>query len=68
MTYDVLVTINNSPTKVKKWGYLIKADSREEAKKQALEYARNKANTPYSRYKKCEFTVLDKDINEKPDW
>lgn len=47
MMYDILVTINNSPSKIRKWGYLIKSDSIEEAKKKALRYARTKADKPY---------------------
>ncbi len=68
MIYDVLVSIINSPSKIRKWGYLINSDSREDAKEKALRYAREKADKPYSRYKKCSFVVKDEDIVAKPDW
>lgn len=57
MMYDIIVTVNNSPTKVRGLGYLINADSREQAVAQALENAQTKADKPYSRYKRCTFTV-----------
>lgn len=68
MMYDIMVTVNNSPTKVRGWGYLINANSKEKAVEQALENAQTKANKPYSRYKRCTFTVKDEDIIAKPDW
>lgn len=68
MMYDIIVTVNNSPTKVRGLGYLINADSREQAVAQALENAQTKADKPYSRYKRCIFTVKDEDVIAKPDW
>lgn len=68
MMYDIIVTVNNSPTKVRGLGYLINADSREQAVAQALENAQTKADKPYSRYKRCTFTVNDEDVIAKPDW
>lgn len=68
MMYDIIVTVNNSPTKVRGLGYLINADSREQAVAQALENAQTKADKPYSRYKRCTFTVKDEDVIDKPDW
>ena len=68
MMHDVLVTINNSPSKIRKWGYLIKSDSKEEAKRQALQYAKSNANKPYSRYRKCSFEVKEEDVTARPDW
>lgn len=68
MMYDIMVTVNNSPTKVRGWGYLIKADSKEQAVAQALANAQTKADKPHSRYKRCTFTVKDEDIIAKPDW
>ncbi|RGT49773.1 hypothetical protein [Lachnospira eligens] len=68
MMYDIIVTVNNSPTKVRGWGYLINADSREQAVAQALENAQITADKPYSRYKRCTFTVKDEDVIAKPDW
>lgn len=68
MMYDIIVTVNNSPTKVRGFGYLINADSREQAVAQALENAQTKADKPYSRYKRCTFTVKDEDVIAKPDW
>lgn len=68
MMYDILVTINNSPSKIRKWGYLVKSDSREEAKEKALQYAKDKANKPYSRYRKCTFEVKETDLVARPDW
>ncbi len=68
MMYDIIVTVNNSPTKVRGLGYLINADSREQAVAQALENAQTKADKPYSRYKRCTFTVKDEDVIAKPDW
>lgn len=68
MMYDIIVTVNNSPTKVRGWGYLINADSREQAVAQALENAQTKADKPYSRYKRCTFTVKDEDVIAKLDW
>lgn len=62
MMYDIIVTVNNSPTKVRGLGYLINADSREQA------VAQTKADKPYSRYKRCTFTVKDEDVIAKPDW
>lgn len=62
MIYSVLVTILNSPTKVRKWGYLIDADTRETAKEKALTKAIAKASKSYSRYKKCSFDVKSEDI------
>ena len=46
MTYDILVTSNDSPSKVRKWGYLIKSVSREDAKEKALAYAKPKSDKP----------------------
>lgn len=66
--YDIIVTVNNSPTKVRGWGYLIDADSKEQAVAKALENAQKKADMPYSRYKRCTFTVKDDDVIAKPDW
>lgn len=68
MMYDIIVTVNNSPTKVRGLGYLINADSREQAVAQALENAQTKADKPYSRYKRCTFTVKDEDVIAKSDW
>ena len=68
MMYDIIVTVNNSPTKVRGLGYLINADSREQAVAQALENAQTKADKPYSGYKRCTFTVKDEDVIAKPDW
>lgn len=68
MMYEVTVTIINSPTKVIGWGNLIKADSREQAREIALQYAKRNANKPYSRYKKCAFEVKEEDIVARPDW
>lgn len=68
MMYDIIVTVNNSPTKVRGLGYLINADSREQAVAQALENVQTKADKPYSRYKRCTFTVKDEDVIAKPDW
>ncbi|MDE7323120.1 MAG: hypothetical protein K2N73_10425 [Lachnospiraceae bacterium] len=68
MMYDIWVTIINSPSKIRKWGYLINSDSKGEAKETALQYATAKANKPYSRYKKCSFEVKEEDIIAKPDW
>lgn len=68
MMYDIIVTVNNSPTKVRGWGYLINADSKEKAVAQAISNARVKADKPYSRYRKCTFTVKDEDVIAKPDW
>ena len=36
MMYDILVTINNSPSKTRKWRCLVKPNSREEAKDKDL--------------------------------
>ena len=66
--YEIMVTIINSPSKVRKWGYLIRANTRNEAKEKALSYAREKALKPYSRYKKCTFEVKEEDVTEKPNW
>lgn len=68
MMYEVMVTINNSPTKVRKWGYLINADSSENAIIEALNNAKIKASKKWSRYKKCTFTVTQEDCKERPDW
>ena len=68
MMYDICVSIVNSPTKVRKLGYLIEADTKDEAKEKALSYARKKASKPYSRYKKCSFEIKEKDVIERPDW
>ncbi len=68
MTYDILVTSNDSPSKVRKWGYLIKSVSREDAKEKALRFAKDKADKPYSRYKKCTFGVKEEDIVARLDW
>lgn len=68
MMYEIIVTVNNSPTKVRGWGYLINADSKEKAVAQAISNARVKADKPYSRYRKCTFTVKDEDVIAKPDW
>lgn len=66
--FDILVTVENSPTRVRGWGYLIEADNAEEAKKNAMEMARKKVEKPYSRYKKCGLVIKDKDVIEKKDW
>lgn len=68
MVYEVTVTINDSPTKVKKWVYLLKADSEINAKLEALNRAKVQASTPRSRYKRCTFTVEDVDCIARPDW
>jgi hypothetical protein len=68
MVYEVMVTINDSPTKVKKWGYLLKADSEINAKLEALNRAKVAASAPRSRYKRCTFTVEDGDCIARPDW
>lgn len=68
MVYEVTVTINDSPTKVKKWGYLLKADSEINAKLEALNRAKVQASTPRSRYKRCTFTVENGDCIARPDW
>lgn len=68
MIYEVTVTINNSPTKVTGWGYLIKADSPVNAKLEALNRAKVKAYASHSRYKRCTFTVEDGDCIARPDW
>lgn len=47
---------------------MINADSREQAVAQALENAQITADKPYSRYKRCTFTVKDEDVIAKPDW
>lgn len=66
--YEVMVDIKNSPTKVKGLGYLIDADSREQARKKAMEYAKKKKDKKYSRYKKAIFSVPEENIKERPDW
>lgn len=68
MIYEVTVTINNSPTKVTGWGYLIKADSPVNAKLEALNRAKVKAYASHSRYKRCTFTIQDGDCIARPDW
>ena len=68
MMYEVMVSIKNSPNKIKGWGYLIRTDTRQSAIEKALEYAKAKAMKPYSRFKKCTFIVEDKDVIEKPNW
>lgn len=68
MMYDILVTIKNSPNKTNSWGFLIKANDRQEAVDKALEYAKANAMKPYSRFKKCTFAVEDKNIIEKLNW
>ena len=68
MMYDIMVTIHNSPNTVRGWGYLIRSESKEQAVAQALENAKKKANDPYSRFKRCTFTVKDDDVIEKPNW
>ena len=68
MIYDILVTIKNSPNKVTGWGYLIKADTKQEAIDRAMGYAIAKVNKPYSRFKKCTLVIEDKNVIEKPDW
>ena len=68
MMHEVTVTINNSPTKVRAWGYLIEAETKEDAKEIALQYVKEKVNKPYNRYKKCTFEVKKEDIVERPDW
>lgn len=68
MMYEVMVSINNSPNKVRGWGYLIRANTRQEAIDEALEYAKAKAMKPYSRFKRCTFSVDDKKVIEKPNW
>lgn len=68
MVYEVLVTIHNSPTKVRQWGYLIKADNEVTAGVEALNLAKIKAHKPHSRYKKCTFTIAQGDCKARPDW
>lgn len=68
MMYDIMVTIHNSPNRVRGWGYLVIADTREEAISDALGFAQAKANKPYSRFKRCTFSVKDENVKERPDW
>lgn len=68
MMYEVMVTIHNSPNKTVGWGYLVSADTKEDAVEEALELAKAKAMKPYSRFKRCTFSVKDKNIIEKPNW
>lgn len=68
MIYEIDVTINNSPTRVRKWGYIFEAESAADAIDQALNNARVKADRPHSRYRKCTFTVEPGDCRERPDW
>ena len=68
MKYDIAVTIHNSPNKTIGWCYLVEADTKEEAVEFALGIAQAKANKKYSRFKRCTFSVEDKDVKERPDW
>ena len=68
MMYDITVTIHNSPNKTIGWGYLIVADTKEDAVKDALGFAQAKANKPYSRFKRCTFSVKGENVRERPDW
>jgi hypothetical protein len=68
MMYDITVTIHNSPNRIRGWGYLIEADTKEEAVEDALEFAQAKANRKYSRFKQCTFTVEEKNVRERPNW
>lgn len=68
MMYEVMVTIHNSPNRTREWGYLVVADTKEEAVEDALGFAKAKAMKPYSRFKRCTFSVEDKNVREKPDW
>ena len=42
MVYDIVVTIYNSPNKTTGWGYLIRANTKEEAVECALKFAQKK--------------------------
>ena len=68
MMYDIVVTIHNSPNKTTGWGYLIRANTKEEAVECALKFAQEKADKPYSRFKRCIFSVKEENIKEKPNW
>ena len=68
MMYDIMVTIHNSPNKTIGWGYLVEADTKEDAVEDALGFAQAKANKKYSRFKRCTFSVEDKNVRERPDW
>lgn len=68
MMYEVRVTIHNSPNSIRGWIYLVSADTKEEAIDDALGFAQAKANRKYSRFKRCTFSVEDKDVIEKPNW
>lgn len=68
MMYDIIVSIHNSPTKITGWGYLIKANSPEDAVELAFDYARRKADRRYSRYKRCTFSVEPEDVRPLPNW
>lgn len=67
MVYEVTVTIDNSPTKIKSWGYLIKSSCEVNAKIEALNRAKIEATKQHSRYKKCTFTVKSGDCVVRPD-
>lgn len=41
--YEIMVTIHNSPNKTIGWGYLVSADTREDAIKDALGFAQARA-------------------------
>lgn len=68
MMYDIIVTIHNSPNKTVGWGYLIDANTKEEAVEEALELAKAKASRKYSRFKRCTFSVEDNKVRERADW
>lgn len=68
MMYEIMVTIHNSPNKTIGWGYLVEADTKEAAIEDALGFAQAKANKKYSRFKRCTFSVEDKNVTERPDW
>lgn len=61
MFYNIGVKIINSPTQVKEWRFLTYADTKEEADKMALSFAREKALRPYSIYRNCSFEVEKED-------
>lgn len=68
MVYEVNVKIHNSPNRTIGWVYVIEADTKEEAIEEALGRAEARAMKPYSRFKKCTFSVDDKKVYEKPNW
>ena len=68
MIYEITVRIHNSPNKTRGWVYLVPADTKEDAIDDALGFAQAKANKKYSRFKRCTFSVEDKDVIAKPNW